>query len=368
MKSYTFVSVKLFALFSGLHNGKLPKNSMKSKTEYIYENHIYTFDEGYLQLDWSKSKIRVFLYIVSCSNPEGISTFLEDEVIAKYTNLSVRTVIKALNDFQKAGLLTFQRIDSKASNIQIHNFQENVRDVYKTDDTVDGVSTPNITVKTGYTSLSAADIENLLSLDTINELRVALRVFAWYEKAIHLQGKDTWYISYPMLSMAVPKYLKYPAAIESILTKLSPLFPISCISGYENRKKEFKSYGNRHVSLAETFSHRIVGVLERFKDAKTCRSEELQLCSSEFIRFGFEMSKHGITIPQLKGPFLSTVVDTFGLPKFKATLNKVRGYLNMMDPDGVRLITLQLKSDTENYLYSILKRINLDLHSASAIS
>lgn len=363
MNRHIFIANKLLLLFSNIHKGKLKKHSKEQKTTYIYEDRNFIIDDAYISHNWTKSAIKQFLYYVSVVNKDGEAYFIEDKDIVEKTNLSIRTIEENNREFKKSGILEFQRIQSKSLHISITNYQENVRDVYKSDeedeDTGTNTGTSSVDVPTGYTSIWHEDMKKILSINNINELRFVLKTFAWYEKDIYLNKKDEWFISYARLATAVPQYLQYPAALKEIIENVSSIVPIKCIHGYEDLKNTFNEYGNRGAKVVEIFKYKMVGVLNKFDDSKTRRYKEYKEAQHELNLFKQRLLQSEITVSEMDTKNFNAIIDKFGIDALKETFKRIFSYLNDYDTDGRQRIINQLTCDFENYIYSVIKRINL---------
>lgn len=358
MHKHIFIANKLLLLFSQLYHGKLKnKHSKNGKNTYLYEINHHEYNDEYLNFNWTKSAVKQFLYYISIVNPDGEAYFVEDSDIMSNTHLSLRTIEENNRLFQKGNLLTYQRIQGKAFHISIHNFQENIRDVLKLEEGYDA----EVSVTSGYTAIESDKMKKILAIENVNELRFVLRGFVWYEKDIYINraNPEEWFVSADRLFTAVPKYLRYPAAIRKIASKVNAILPFQVITNYEDLKNLFREYGNRGEKVVNIFKQRMVGVLSKFEDSKTKRLKEFTEAQHEMLSFQLKMKQSDIRVQILENKKFQALIDKYGVQALKKAFKRIEGYLmTFLNQERVGLIT-QLTHDFENFLYSIIKRIDI---------
>lgn len=356
MHKHIFIANKLLLLFSQLYHGKLKTKHSNSKSNtYLYEVNHHEYDKDYLAFNWTKSAIKQFLYYISIANPEGEAYFVEDSDIIAATHLSLRTIEENNRAFQKGHIITFQRVQGRAFHIAIRDFQKNVRDVYE----IENEDSTEINVNTGYTAITKNKMKQILSIENVNELRFVLRGFVWYEKDIYLNENKPleWFVSADRLFTAVPKYLRYPSAIKSIVSKVNNILPFKVINHYEDLKNTFSEYGNRGQKVVEIFKQGLVGILSKFEDSKSQRLLEQRNAIHEFNLFKFRMKKFDISVQDIELDRFNGLLDKYGIDSLKASFKRIEGYFNTFKNEERQRLISSISQNFESFLYSIIKRV-----------
>lgn len=228
---HVLVANKLLIAMSGLTRWT------KRQDSFLYEQHHYNIPGPFLALKWTKSRIRHLLTLLSHCDDQGVLSLMESEALAHYARTSVRSLHNNLRLFESVGLIRYSIHFSGVITIELVDYLENYRDLFEESGTY--------TSKTGYTSLWCGMVRQLMDIEHVNILRVALRALVQVERDVNVQSQEKATLTYDEVRGFLPRYCGHRLAVKGMLDKLSQFFNVHLV---ENTK-DFLSAVKENVSL-----------------------------------------------------------------------------------------------------------------------
>lgn len=304
---HILVANKLLIAMSGLTRWT------KRADHYRYEQHHYNIPTCFTSFKWTKSRIRHVLTLLSYADDQGKIEFMEDTELASSAHTSVRSLHNNLKTFESYGLLRLVRHFPGVLSIELTDYLENYRDLY-----VDGAS---VVSKTGYTSIWHDLLSELLTLDNVNALRLALRTLVQVEKDIHVQSHDQAILTYDEIKGFLPKYCGHKLAIQKMMAHLKFL-QVSLIED----SRHFLNVVKQNLTLkkrVQDISRPVLVelTLDKSQDSKVIREEE----RSDAQIAWFELRKRvgeffDFDALKVSRESLYSMSDTFGASAFREVL------------------------------------------------
>ncbi len=308
---HILVANKLLVAMSGLTRWT------KRADHYHYEQHHYNIPACFTAFKWTKSRIRHILSILAYADDQGKIEFAEDNTLADFACTSVRSLHNNLKIFEHNGLMTVIRHFPGVISIQLTDYLENYRDLF-----IDGATVDS---KTGYTSVWNGLLSELISLDNVNTLRLALRTIVQVEKDVHVQANEQAILTYDEIKGFLPKYCGHKLAIQKMMSGLKFL-QVSLVED----SKRFLNIVKQNISLKK----RVQDVkrplllevqLSAAQDSKQIKQKdrtEVQLLWFELRKrvgefFDFESLK-------VNRDSLFSMSDTFGAETFKRVVDELK--------------------------------------------
>lgn len=324
MNRHIILSNKLLVAMSGI-------SSWTSRNgQYVYEKNNYHISESYITQKWTKSAIRQFLAYVSLSNNKGHITFASEEELADMIHCSVRTVQENNKMFVENGILEVRRIWGEFLDVNIINYTKEVRDLEMKEDGT-AVST------TGYTSIWHEVMTEILAIENINVLRLALRCLLLHEKEVHVQELEEAILSYDEIKGFLPKYVGYKKAIKELASNLSNIFHISCMENKEMVKDLFSRQTKGRTRLLDKLSKPFALSFEVLtsEDSRIIREKE----RNETMMHWFEFKKRAhdfipVHEADIQQKDLNTLSDTFGASIINESFELIVNMLRIASTSG----------------------------------
>lgn len=308
---HILVANKLLVAMSGLTRWT------KRADHYRYEQHHYNIPTCFTSFKWTKSRIRHVLTLLSYADDQGKIEFMEDTELASSAHTSVRSLHNNLKTFESHGLLRLVRHFPGVLSIELTDYLENYRDLY-----VDGAS---VVSKTGYTSIWHDLLAELLSLDNVNALRLALRTLVQVEKDVHVQSNEQAILTYDEIKGFLPKYCGHKLAIQKMMSRLKFL-QVSLVED----SRHFLNVVKQNVTLKKrvqdiTRPVLVEMTLDSARDSKLIREEE----RSETQIAWFELRKRvgeffDFDVLKVSRESLYSMSDTFGASAFREVLSDLK--------------------------------------------
>lgn len=355
MNRHVIVSNKLLVAMSGVSTWTVRKDG------YVYEKHRYHISDPYLAQTWSKSAIRQFLAYISLCNSEGLLHFVSEQDLSAMTGISLRTIQENNKQFQTNGILSFRRIWGEFLDIEIHNYKDEVRDLSISDDGA-------VSSKTGYTSIWHEVIQKLLSINNVNELRLALRSLLAFEKEVNVQNLDEAILSYDEIKGFLPSYVGYKKAIKDMVANLSDFLHITCLESTEVVRELFHRQTKKRPSLMDKLSKPFAVTVHLLTDLDSKEIKQRERNQTFVHWFEFKKAIRGIVpvdaavVPQSD---LHTFSDTYGTELVKDALERLSRLFKQEDMPVAAMMTLveDFKANPSEFL----NRSIHNLHLAKAI-
>ncbi|WP_233005476.1 hypothetical protein [Exiguobacterium aurantiacum] len=308
---HILVANKLLVAMSGLTRWT------KRADHYRYEQHHYNIPACFTAFKWTKSRIRHILSILAYVDDQGKIEFAEDTTLADFACTSIRSLHNNLKTFEQNGLMTVVRHFPGVISIQLTDYLENYRDLF-----VDGATVDS---KTGYTSVWHGLLSELIALDNVNTLRLALRTIVQVEKDVHVQSNKQAILTYDEIKGFLPKYCGHKLAIQKMMSGLTFL-QVSLVED----SKRFLNMVKQNVSLKKrvqdvTRPLLLEVQLSAAQDSKQIKEKdrtEVQLLWFELRKrvgefFDFDALK-------VNRDSLFSMSDTFGTETFKQVVEELK--------------------------------------------
>ncbi|VXB83012.1 conserved hypothetical protein [Exiguobacterium sp. 8H] len=311
MNRHILIANKVLIAMSGLTRWT------KRANYYHYEQHFYNIPACFTAFRWTKSRIRHILSILAYADDQGNIEFIEDHMVADLACTSVRSLHNNLKMFEENGLMTVVRHFPGVISIHLTDYLENYRDLF-----VDGTSVGS---KTGYTSIWHGLLSELIALDNVNTLRLALRTLVQVEKDVYVQSNEHAILTYDEIKGFLPKYCGHKLAIQKMMSGLQFL-QVSLVED----SKRFLNIVKQNVSLKK----RVQDVtrplllevhLSAAQDSKQIKEKE----RSEVQLLWFELRKRAgeffdFDALKVSRDSLFSISDTFGAETFKQVIEEVK--------------------------------------------
>ncbi|TCI33870.1 hypothetical protein EVJ29_13360 [Exiguobacterium sp. SH4S7] len=308
---HILVANKLLVAMSGLTRWT------RRADHYRYEQHHYNIPACFTAFKWTKSRIRHVLALLAHADDQGKIDFMEDETIADLAHTSVRSLHNNLKTFEQNGLMTVVRHFPGVISIQLTDYLENYRDLF-----LDGTS---VVSKTGYTSVWHGLLSQLIALDNVNTLRLALRTLVQVEKDVHVQSNEQAILTYDEIKGFLPKYCGHKLAIQKMMSGLKFLH----VSLVED-SKSFLSMVKQSVSLKKRVQDVTRPLLLEVQlsveqDSKYIKEKD----RSEIQLLWFELRKRvgeffDFDALKVNRDSLFSMSDTFGAEAFKCVIEELK--------------------------------------------
>ncbi|MFL9651878.1 hypothetical protein [Exiguobacterium chiriqhucha] len=308
---HILVANKLLVAMSGLTRWT------KRADHYRYEQHYYNIPACFTAFKWTKSRIRHILSILAYADDQGKIEFAEDNTLADFACTSIRSLHNNLKTFEQNGLMTVVRHFPGVISIQLTDYLENYRDLF-----IDGATVDS---KTGYTSVWHGLLSELIALDNVNTLRLALRTIVQVEKDVHVQSNKQAILTYDEIKGFLPKYCGHKLAIQKMMSGLTFL-QVSLVED----SKRFLNMVKQNVSLKKrvqdvTRPLLLEVQLSAAQDSKQIKEKdrtEVQLLWFELRKrvgefFDFDALK-------VNRDSLFSMSDTFGAETFKQVVEELK--------------------------------------------
>lgn len=309
---HVLVANKLLIAMSGLTRWT------KRQEGFLYEQHHYNIPKPFLDLKWTKSRIRHLLTLLSHCDDQGVISLVENDMLANYARTSVRSLHNNLRLFESVGLIRYFVHFSGVVTIELIDYLENYRDLFEEADTYRS--------KTGYTSLWCGMVRQLMDIDHVNILRVALRALVQVERDIHVQSQDKATLTYDEVRGFLPRYCGHRLAVKGMLDQLSRFFNVHLV---ENTK-DFLSAVKENAALKRRM-HTVTRPLmfhvklEAQVDSKKIR--ETERASTLISWFDLrEVARDYINFDRLEvsSSSLQSLSDTYGFAACDEVLRAIR--------------------------------------------
>ena len=309
---HVLVANKLLIAMSGLTRWT------KRQDSFLYEQHHYNIPGPFLALKWTKSRIRHLLTLLSHCDDQGVLSLMESEALAHYARTSVRSLHNNLRLFESVGLIRYSIHFSGVVTIELVDYLENYRDLFEEDGTY--------TSKTGYTSLWCGMVRQLMDIEHVNILRVALRALVQVERDVNVQSQEKATLTYDEVRGFLPRYCGHRLAVKGLLDQLSQFFNVHLV---ENTK-DFLSAVKENVSLKKRI-HTVTRPLmfhvkledqinsKRIREAERARTLiswfDLREVARDYVNFD------ALEVPQTS---LQSLSDTYGFAACDAVIRSIR--------------------------------------------
>lgn len=308
---HILVANKLLVAMSGLTRWT------RRADHYHYEKHHYNIPSCFMTFKWTKSRIRHILTILSYANDQGKIEFAEDNTLADFACTSVRSLHNNLKTFEQNGLMTVVRHFPGVISIQLTDYLENYRDLF-----IDGATVDS---KTGYTSVWHGLLSELIALDNVNTLRLALRTIVQVEKDVHVQANEQAILTYDEIKGFLPKYCGHKLAIQKMMSGLTFL-QVSLVEDskrFLNMVKQNSALKKRVQDVTRPLLLEIQ--LSTKQDSKRIKEKD----RSEVQLLWFELRKRvgdffDFDALKVSRDSLFSMSDTFGAETFKQVVEELK--------------------------------------------
>lgn len=346
---HILVANKLLVAMSGLTRWT------KRADHYRYEQHHYNIPTCFTSFKWTKSRIRHVLTLLSYADDQGKIEFMEDTELASSAHTSVRSLHNNLKTFESHGLLRLVRHFPGVLSIELTNYLENYRDLF-----VDGAV---VVSKTGYTSVWHGLLSELIAIDNVNTLRLALRTIVQVEKDVHVQSNEQAILTYDEIKGFLPKYCGHKLAIQKMMSGLKFL-QVSLVED----SKRFLNMVKQNISLKKrvqdvTRPLLLEVQLSAAQDSKQIKEKD----RTEVQLVWFEMRKRvgeffDFDALKVNRDSLFSMSDTFGAETFKRVVEELKQAFLHHREDLIHSSTHQLFfKEPIFYLHEQLKQAQKNL-------
>lgn len=226
LNAYSPIANKLLVLLSGFSRNQRDKNGKK-----VYEKYQYNLEERFTSLRFPHSLMKQILTYICLSDSKGEIAYTKEDDLAEFMGCSVRTVQHNNQLLFENDIISWERIYTGAITVSFNHYLEDIMDLTEVGSVNDGEEVAGFEGKRfaknhGYTLLSKDLLTELIQLDDVNALRLALRALRNLEKDINVQKQEDSYLSYAELKEVLPEYIGYKSAIRNLLEKVRGLFDL----------------------------------------------------------------------------------------------------------------------------------------------
>ncbi|WP_214762910.1 hypothetical protein [Exiguobacterium sp. s146] len=308
---HVLIANKLLVAMSGLTRWT------KRQDHYRYEQHHYNIPVCFTSLKWTKSRIRHMLTILAYADDQGKIDFAEDVAMAESARTSARSLHNNLKMFEQCGLMTVVRHFPGVFSIELTEYRENYRDLF-----LDGTS---VVSKTGYTSIWHGLLSELIALDNVNTLRLALRTLVQVEKDIHVQSNEQAVLTYDEIKGFLPKYCGHKLAIQKMMSGLKFL-RVSLVED----SKTFLNMVQQSVSLKKRVQDVTRPLLLEVQLSETHDSKQIKEQERSAVQLlWFELRKRvgeflDFDALKIGRDSLFSMSDTFGATSFEQVVEELK--------------------------------------------
>lgn len=358
LKRHTLIANKLLVALSGV------SRLTKRDNTYYYEQHAMGIAKNFLNIKWTKSLIKqVLAYMAKCDS-QGRVALMSEEELAATIDCSVRTVQNNNKTLEEHDIIQWDRLWGEYIQVSFIGYLENCLDLHKKNqeelpmDATASIESvlDKYTSKSGYTSVSDEVIYELLKVENINMLRIALRALYAYESQVNVKQDTEALLSYTEVKYVLPSYIGYKAAIKNMVNKLQSIFHVSvlekddCVKALFEEKQPRKSVLEK-IKDGFILSFNLVGPFnsKRQKELERVQAERL---FGEFKSFFKQFGQFSI-----KQTDIHALAHEFGADLLERTIRSSTEFLKESflheDPSSFRKLVHEMESNLFMYMKKI---------------
>lgn len=219
-KNHVIIANKWLVLLSGLKKDAVNINGKK-----VYEKHYFHLPDEWTNVNWTITKIKQILAYAGICDSHGDLGVVDLDELAELLHCSVRSLQNNNRFFQKIGLIRLEELYGNLVAIQLVNYNQNFRDLYKktSSSNLSNDEEKEYISRTGYTTIKREALFDLFALKKVNVLRIACRFFYLHEIEVNLGGNKTVLMESHTLKGFLPAYFSYKPVIERAIVPLRRL-------------------------------------------------------------------------------------------------------------------------------------------------
>lgn len=358
LKRHTLIANKLLVALSGV------SRQTKRDNTYYYEQHAMGIAKNFLNIKWTKSLIKqVLAYMAKCDS-QGRIALMSEEELAATIDCSVRTVQNNNKALEEHDIIQWDRLWGEYIQVSFVGYLENFLDLHKKDqDDVPADAATSIESvldkyhsKSGYTSISDEVIYELLKVENINMLRIALRALYAYESEVNVKRDTEALLSYTEVKNVLPSYIGYKAAIKKMVHRLTSIFHVNVLEKDDCVKALFEEKQPRKSTIEKIkdgfiLSFNLVGPFN------SKRQKQLEKVQAERLFEGFKSFFKQFGDYSIKRTDIHALVHEFGLDMMERTIDSSKSFIKELflheDPSSLRKLVHEMESNLFMYMKKI---------------